>query len=488
MRSVSFVIFSSLLLSSALLASTPTEKSPTNSPASKPETSVVASGSLTLDDALKAAYTNNPQLREARQNVLSAHETSVQAAAGFRPTVSLQGSMSGSQVINSGNQKNGDASGALGSSGSTANQRSGGVVLNQNLYQGGGTLAGLEKTDFSIKAQWAQLTSAEQAIFLQVIQVFLDLSAKKSEIEQLEANKQALKRNYESAQEKHRIGEETITQVANAEAKLADADARLQVALAQHEGQKAKFLQITGIQPTATLAPITLPAELPASLDNALAIAKDKNPDVISAQYDHQSQQAEAERIGSGLFPTVDLQASSTRNENLTKTTATGFSNSLGSRDFNTNHQVMVKVSVPLYEGGATRSQKRQAHETAVAKRVAIEKVKVQVVEQLVEAWQNMLSAKNNIDNYEKQVKACEISLEGTQQEMNVGTKVLLDVLNAQAALLDAKLSKINAVKSYQYAVFQVLSFMGLLNAQNLKLAVDYFNPQAHYEETRYKF
>lgn len=479
--------FTSILLTSAAIPATSSSESATvQQTVFKPDTKAIPHA-MTLEDALKAAYINNPELKEARQNVFASHEDTVQAAAGFRPTVDLQGSMTGSQSINSGNQKSGDNTSAP-ISGSTSNKRSGGVVLRQNLYQGGGTLATLEVADHNIKGLWAQLAALEQRLFLGVIQTYLELAAKKSEIEQLEANKQALKRNYESAQEKHRIGEETITQVANAEAKLADADARLQVALAQHEGLKAKFLQITGIQPTAALAPISLPSGLPADLESATITAKDKNPDVIQAQYAHAAKQAETEQIGSGLLPKIDMQASSTRDETLGKTTPTGYSNTLNSRDFQTNNQLMVSASIPLYEGGSIRSKKRQAHEVAVAKRVAVEKTRLQVVEQLVEAWQNMLSAKNNIDNYEKQVKACEISLEGTQQEMNVGTKVLLDVLNAQAALLDAKLSKINAVKSYQYAVFQVLSLMGFLNAQNLKLAVDYFNPQAHYEETRYKF
>jgi outer membrane protein len=469
--------FSVLLLSGFLVS--PVFSTTTDQVAQK-----VSPACLTLEDALKAAYLNNQELKEARQSTLSVHERSVQAASGFRPKISLEGSMTGSQSINSGNGKDN----GLSASGSLNNQRSGQIILSHNLYEGGGTLASLDKTENQIKSQWAQISALEQNLFLKVIQAFLELAAKKSEIEQLEANKQAMKRNYESAQEKHRIGEETITQVANAEAKLAESDARLQMSMAQHETLKAKFLQLTGIQATATLAPVSWPMNVPADLETALSTAKDKNPEVIAAQYDHQAKQAEAEEVGARLLPKIDLQASSGRDESLRKTSNPYYSGTNDSRDFSTNHQVVVKLSVPLYEGGAIRSQKREAHEASVAKRMAVEKVRLQIVEQITGAWQNMISAKNNMENYDKQVKATEIGLEGTQQEMNVGTKVLLDVLNAQAALLDAKLHKIEAVKNHQLAAFQVMALIGQLNARSLKLPVDYFNPEAHYQATRFKF
>eukprot|EP01037_Dinobryon_pediforme_P013506 gene13506-13625_t len=251
----------------------------------------VSNESHTLIAAMIGAYKNNPDLQQKRHVVLATHEQYVQATAGWRPNITLGGSITGNARSVSGNSKDADGP-SVGTSGSSANTREGNLQLTQNLYNGGATTADISKAD-QIKA-------------------FLDLLSQYSQVELYKANKIALQKNYESAVEKRNIGEETQTQVANAEAKLAEAEAQLLTAEAQLEGLKAAYTQITGLQPAAQMKkPEPFLNLLPADLKSAVQLAKDQHPDVIAAQFDHLVAQSETQRIGGGLLPTVNVSATS---------------------------------------------------------------------------------------------------------------------------------------------------------------------------------
>jgi outer membrane protein len=441
----------------------------------------------TIEAAIIGAYKNNPDLQQRRHAVLASHEQYVQATAGWRPTVDASGSITEAKKIASGTTK--DTSSAPGSSGATTNTRQGALTLSQNLYQGGMTVAAVSKADQSVRASWASLQSAEQDTLFKAVKAFLDLLSQYAQVELYKASKTAFQKEYEAAVEKRNIGEETQTQVANAEAKLANAEATLRSAEAQLEGLKATYTQITGIQPAVQLKKPEPPAGLlPADLQSAVQLAKDQHPDIITAQFEHLAAQSDTQRIGGGLLPTVNMEASTSRNETRGRYEVANTAKDSHANDMYTNNQVMLQVKIPLYEGGAIRSQKRQAHETAVQKRVAIENARTQVVQLVIQSWQNYQAAKNNIENYQKQVRASEVSLEGTKQEMAVGSKILLDVLNARAALLEAQLKLVQAEQAYILEAYRLMSAVGLLNAKYLKLPIEHFNPELHYQMTSGRF
>lgn len=448
---------------------------------------IVIEDAQTIDAAVIGAYKNNPELQQKRHEVLAAHEKYVQATAGWRPRLEANGSITGSKRISSGTTK--ESTTTPGTSGSTANTRQGGLTLSQNIFQGGSTVADVSKADQSVRSAWAGLQSTEQGTLFSAVKAFLDLLSQYAQVDLYKASKVAYQKNYEAAVEKRNIGEETQTQVANAEAKLAEAEANLRTAEAKLEGLKATYSQITGLQPAAQLKKPEPPAGLlPADLQSAVQVAKDQHPSVIAAQFDHLVAQSETERIGGYLLPKVDVSASTTRNEARSRYEIGTTAQHARSNDMYTNNQVMLEVKIPLYEGGDIRSQKRQAHETAVQKRVAIEKAKTEAVQAVVQSWQDYQAAKTNIENYQKLVKATEVSLEGTKQEMAVGSKILLDVLNAQAALLEAQLKLVQAEQAYILESYRLMASVGLLNAKYLKLPVEYFSPELHYQMTSARF
>jgi outer membrane protein TolC len=202
---------------------------------------------------------------------------------------------------------------------------------------------------------------------------------------------------------------------------------------------------------------------------------------VIKAQYDFVASKAEIDKANGKLLPTVDLQASTNRDEASNKYVNPLFPNVRKDSINTTNNVVKVEMKMDLYAGGRFSSKKRQAHEASVAKRLKIEAVKTELTGAVKSVYESYHAAKTNIENFKKQVKAAEVALEATRQEMDVGTKVLLDVLNAQKELVEAQLRLIDAEKNFFQFAFQMVSFLGGLHAKAMKLSVNYFDPATHF-------
>lgn len=434
----------------------------------------------TLADALASAYVNNPGLLQKRQELMFRHEAIAQKKADFLPSVTSEIGLKGNKSLTSGSAK-AQSPGSYSSS-SRNSSRTGSVTIEQNLFAGGSTVAAVLSADQSIRGLWADLLSTEQKTFSQVIKAYLDLINKTSKVDVYKANHAALKKAYETAFEKHSIGEEPLTQVAIAESKFAGAEADLRTAEADVIGAKATLAALIGTE-VINIAKPNAPTNLPQTLEASISMATDNNPAVIKAQFDHKAAEADIDEVeGKHYLPRVDLRAKSQRDEASARSLYAG--GALDTRNSNnvTDHSVGVYMSYNLYSGGRYSSKKRELHDAAVSKRIAIEGAKTEIIGEVKSTFESYHAAKTNIENYKKQVKAAEVALAATRQEMEVGTKVLLDVLNAQAELVKAQLGFIDAEKNFFQFAYQMVSLLGGLHAKAMKLTVNYFDPVAHYD------
>ena len=434
----------------------------------------------TLADALAAAYVNNNGLLQKRQELMYKHETIAQKKADYLPSVTSEIGLKGNKSLTSGSNK--DKNPGSYTSSSRTSGRTGNVTIQQNLFAGGSTVAAVLSADQTIRGLWADLLANEQKTFSEVIKAYLDLISKISKVDVYKANNVALKKSYETAFEKHSIGEEPLTQVAIAESKLAGAEAELRTAEADVIGAKATLAALIGTE-VINIAKPNAPTNLPQTLEASISMATDNNPAVIKAQFDHKAAEADIDEVeGKYYLPRIDLQAKSARDEPSVRSIYNVPSGDVRNSSNVTDHSVGVTMSYNLYSGGRYSSKKRELHDTAVSKRIAIEGAKTDIAGSVKSTFESYHAAKTNIDNYKKQVKAAEVALEATRQEMEVGTKVLLDVLNAQAELVKAQLGFIDAEKNFFQFAYQMVSLLGGLHAKAMKLTVNYFDPVAHYD------
>lgn len=433
---------------------------------------------INIRDALAAAYKNNQELLATRQSVLAMHEKIVQAKGGFRPKIDAQAT---GTVSKTKTDRGANTSMYHG----LDKNRSGSVSVSQNLFRGFSDMAAVSKTRHEIMSYWAQLKDKEQDTFLKVIRAYLDLYAKYTSVEVYKANLAFMQKNYEAAKAKRQIGEETITQESLAEAKYVEAQSKLQLGTAELESAKAGFEQLTGLPAPEHVNTPEESMEIPESMEILQEVALRENPKIKQAKEDISSAKQGKRAVTGQLLPSVDLKASTSQTFNRNKTDLNNVDVTTRPTENQRTDSVSVSISVPLYDAGVTRSQRREAKENIIAKRITFEKVRQDIIQNCKQAYTAFLAIKSNMENSSKQVQAQEIAVNGVTQEMHVGTKILVDVLNAQAQLLQAKLDQINTIQQYYFYLYQLLSLQGKLTADGMKLPIEIFRPEDHYENIK---
>lgn len=447
----------------------------------------------TIMKAMESAYKTNPDILAQRAALRAADEAIVQAKAGWRPKLNATISGGYGKTYNKGDTiNNSQAAGGNPALVSDKGTHSAQLQLTQNLYNGGATVAQTESAKANIKAQRAALIETEQGTLFTAIQAYLDLITQLAQLEVLRANENFLKITLQSTQDKFNVGEETRTSVAQAEAQQAEAIAKRQSAEAQLAAKIATYTQVTGRAPGKLQKP-EVPKGLPKSVKQALDQARLNNPTVLKAQYTEIAARRKVDEFNAGLLPKLDLvgtsSAEKTRSLNNLAGTPAGLGPTTSStNDTTVNHQVTLNLTFPLYEAGSVRSQKRQAIESAEQTRIQIEGALRKIEQQLIAAFQNFEAAQSNLKYYKEQVLANEISVEGTKQEMLVGSKILLDVLNAQNKLLDAQLSLVQVEQTLYISAYQIMVLMGMLTAKYMQLQVEHYDPTLHYQEIKSTF
>ncbi len=143
---------------------------------------------------------------------------------------------------------------------------------------------------------------------------------------------------------------------------------------------------------------------------------------------------------------------------------------------------IMARARVPIYQAGVTSSRIRQAKQVSAQRRMQAIQAERETRESVNIAWEQLRATQAIIESSESQVRANGIALEGVRQELEVGSRTTLDVLDAEQEALDAQVQLVRANRDEYVASFQLLAAMGRGTAQALNLPVQHYNPEAYYE------
>lgn len=416
---------------------------------------------MTLEEALAAAYVGNPTLQAQRAALRATDEQVPQALSGWRPQVSVTGS-AGRTWVDS--RTAGDYN--------LDNRQAAGQIT-QPVFRGFRTTNGVEAAENSVQAGRNQLTSVEQQILLNAVEIYSGVLRDQAVVELNANNEQVLRRQLGATRDRFQVGEITRTDVSQAESRVSGARASRIAAESQLMSSRATFQRIVGVPPEELAAPAQLPT-LPQSLEETVALALEKQPDVLAAQFAARAAENGVDVVKGELLPEVSLQASHSRGwETQTP----------GSRTYTS--QLTANLTVPLYQSGAVYSRVREAKQVASQRRIQVDQAQVSAREAAVTAWETLVAARAEIESRQAQVDAASTALEGVQREAQVGARTVLDVLDAEQELLDANVNLVRARHNERVAAFSLLSATGGLTAGNLGLPVEIYDPSAHYESVR---
>ena len=418
----------------------------------------------TLYEALASAYVGNPTLQAARYWVRNTDEGVPQALAGWRPTVSLNGSAGV------------ESSKTTLSSEQNLTPRSYSVDVTQSLYTGGRTEAQTKQAESNVQLARAELAIAEQTVLLNGVTAFLDVLRDQARVQLTKNNELVLRRQLEATRDRFEVGEVTRTDVAQAEARLSGVIAIRVGAVGDLAASRASYRQVFGAMP-GTLQPAPPLPSVPATETEAVTIAEAENPAIAVALHNESVAHYAVKAATGGLLPTVDLAGQIGRTDETTTENSNSRSISLN-----------ATVSIPLYQAGAVQSRVRQAKEFLHQRRIQVEKSRRDVIKAATQAWELLTTTQSQIAARSEEIRANYIAQEGVRQEAEVGSRTTLDVLDAEQELLDSSVALVVAERDEYVAGYQLLAAIGRLTALHIGLNVKIYDPDQHYQEVRDKW
>jgi outer membrane protein/adhesin transport system outer membrane protein len=416
-----------------------------------------------LSDALSMAYNSNPTLLAQRAQLRATDETLPEARSGWLPIVTADGDVGAATVDSS-------VSGQQ-----DLNPLSYGLSLSQPLYSGGRTVAGVSRARNLIMAQRALLQSVEQTVLLEAATAYIDVLRDTVVLELNTNNEQVLRRELNATEDRYRVGELTLTDVAQAKARLAGAVAARIRAQGDLEASRAEYTRVIGKMPESLSLPPPV-AGLPANLQETLNALQDDNPDLIAARFEAQAATDDIALARGDLLPTLSLDGRVAHNE---ENSAPGVDTDSAS--------ITAQLTIPLYQAGGPSARVRQAKQLANERRIAVDEAERAAVAFATSAWQALEVALAAELQFEAQVEANKVALEGTREQARVGSRILLDVLNAEQELLDAQVDLVVAKRTSFVASLTLLAAVGRLTARELGLPVEYYDETAYFDKVKGK-
>ncbi|SMF14659.1 outer membrane protein/outer membrane protein, adhesin transport system [Tistlia consotensis] len=426
----------------------------------------------TLLDALATTYNSNPTLAAARAQLRATNEGVPQELSNWRPSVTVSvGAGPGTSRTSSPTTR------AAGTDDfNSLHELSADVTVTQPLYRGGQTVAGTKRAEFEVYAQRARLASTEQSVLLDAATSFMDVWRDEAVLQLNLNNEQVLTRQLQASRDRFQVGEITRTDVAQSESRLSRATADRVQAEGNLRSSRATYQQVIGTAP-GTLRPPGPLQGMPSTSADTVSAALSQNPDVIAAGFSQQAADRSVRQNIGALLPSVNLVGEFTH---TSETSLPDYRTDSGS--------LLAELSVPLYQKGAVYSQVREAKQLLSQRRLQLDEARRSAEQSAVAAFQALSTARAQTQAYQAQVDSAQIALEGVRQENAVGARTVLDVLNAEQELLDAKVSLVGAQRDEIVAGFQVLSAEGRLNAKELGLPVKIYNPEDDYQAVRNKW
>lgn len=423
----------------------------------------------TMDAALLRAYQNNPQLNAQRASVRATDEAVPQALSGYRPkaTMTFAG---GVQSINQ------LAEGSSGKKVEEGNQgpHAAALTVTQTLYNGNQTANKTRAAESQVFGAREGLRLMEQSVLLAAATVYMDFLRDSAILEVQRSNVKVLELTLKQTRDRYSAGLVTSTDVAQSQAQLAAGQTQELAAEATLTTTRANFRRVIGNEPVNLQAASPVDRYLPPTVQDATQIAIRENPNVTAATYGVDVSFLTVKINEGALYPTLALQATVLKVWQQTITQINQFTAATA-----------AQLTVPIYQGGAEYALIRQSKETLVQQRLAMEQIRDQARADLVTAWGQLVAGKAQVTAAQSQVAASEIAYLGTTKEAQVGQRTVIDILNAQQTLVNARVALVTAEHDRVVASYAVLNAIGRLSPQVLRLSGPTYDPSVHYQQVR---
>ena len=411
--------------------------------------------SVTLTEALIQTYKNNTELNAERENVKVSQKDLIISKADYLPSASITGSKSKEKTNKLTNQGGGD------DSITDVDPVIATIKLEHTLVDFGRD-AEYKKKKIGINLAEAKLLKKEQDIFYKAIEAYSGLILANEKLTINQINLSLLERQVETDKVRLERGQITVSDLAQSESSLAGAQAQFIQAKNEIVTNKLNYENIIGkiLNPKSLEKTSESIVSIPQSLNSAIDLSKQNNPDITIAKLELEQSEKDIEIAESDLKPTATLSLERSYSDNLNTT-----------YDKKEKDVLKATVSWPFYSGGKKRVTISKNQNLKTRKRLLLDNA-IKTNDTIVAtAWANLQSSKSFLNFVRLQVRAAQIANEGITAEYERGSgRTTLDVIQSNTLLLNAKVSLSNSERNYLLAQYNLLKSVGLLNSTYLKL------------------
>src|SRR5262249_2485594 len=353
----------------------------------------------TLNEALAAAYANNPTLQAARATLRQVDEQVPQALSNWRPTVDVVGS--------AGEEWEKDVTKGRPNETGTREPKAASLNVTQPIYRGGRTVAQRDQAENLLSAGRAQLSRAEQQVLLQAATAYMNVVRDLSVLDLTKNNEDVIAEQLKATRERFNVGEVTKTDVSQGESRLARAVADHTQAQGNLTSSRAAYRQIIGMAPGKLGVP-DYPGGLPGAEEEAIALSEN-TPTVRQAIFVERAARDGTDVVFGELLPTVSVVGKVGADDDVSRKGLTS-----------TSASIIAQVVIPLYQAGGVESRVRESKQLTAQRRQELEHARQQAIQDATTAWQALQTARAQIESFNAEVEATKTALDGVRQEQQV--------------------------------------------------------------------
>ena len=402
----------------------------------------------TLADVLTHAYDHSGLIDQNRALLRAADEDVAQAVSATLPVIRWSATATAAE--------------STAFSGADILSANANISADLVLYDSGANQLAIDAQKELVLGTRQSLRDVEQQVLLRAVQAYMNVRRDTEFVSLRQNNVRLITEELRAAEDRFEVGEVTRTDVSLAEARLAAARSLLASAEGNLAQSGEEFRAAVGRGPNQP-RPVSA-APVSRSIDEAKAFAVRNHPNILEAQHGVSAAELNIRRAEAANNPSINLSAQ------------------IGVDDeFESSQQLGVTLSGPIYQGGNLSSLVRQFMARRDATRAGLHVTRHSIEQQVGNAYASLQVARASRQSSEEQIRAATVAFQGVREEATLGARTTLDVLDAEQELLEARANLISAQADEVIASYSVLSSVGLMTAEHLKLPVQQYDPAAYY-------
>ncbi|MEM7618904.1 MAG: TolC family outer membrane protein [Pseudomonadota bacterium] len=422
-----------------------------------------------LNDAMVAAYKRNLLLQAERFKARASDEGVARALSGYRPKVTAFGNYRVSSE--GGGGLDGFDNGSVGY----------GVRLDQPLFDGFKTQSSVDEAESNVHVARNDLLARENSILFETARAYLEVLRDEGILLLRKRNVTSLRRELIGTRDRYDRGQGTVTDVEQVKIRLAASRSALKAAEAQLQTSQLRYARVTRKPPEHLKMPKFPEILMPKTLTEAVKLANEANPEVAAAHHRSEAALHAVEKQRADFLPKADLSAGYSSEDDVS------FNDVISNNGEEDNFFVRAQINIPLYQGGEVSARVREASHIAESLERSKRDTEVRMAEAVGSVWAQLKAARQRRLSDQEAVIASEKALEGIREELRIGQRTVMDLLDADKELVESRIRLLGTKRDLHVSAYELLNAMGILTVDRIDPSVQRYDPKAYYQKVRNK-